>query len=684
MQATSVPRSFRRYTGVVGLAALVAVGLLVPTGTWGPALDDPRFWTLAVLCVLGELLPINLPRRLGHDEVTISTPFAFAVLITFGLLPAIAVYAVSSLLAELVGRVAPVKVLFNIGQYVLSLVAGAGVLALTTSAPHLDGFVPADLPGILLATAAFFVTNHVLAGAGVALLSGEPVLGYLRRDVAFQTWTAGFQLTLAPVMVVAADAELLLVPLLFFPMLAIYFGGREAVLNEHRALHDGLTDLPNRHLLAQRIEVALAEARATGGSATLLIFDLDEFKAVNDSLGHHLGDLLLQGVARRLVGAAPEGATVARLGGDEFAILLPGATVDEGRDAAQRLLERLEEPFEAESFALDVRGSVGIASFPAHGDDPSVLMKHADLALYRAKRGRTGIEVYAGEDEDRGFDRLALADQLRRGVERGELVLHYQPKLATRAGRPDGVEALVRWQHPLLGLIGPDGFIPLAEQTNLVKPLTRWVLDTALGQIRAWSDAGLELRVSVNLSTRSLLDRGLPGQIAELLARWDLPPAALQLEVTETKIVADFGRARDVLRELRRMGISVAIDDFGTGYSSLAQLRELPADEIKIDKSFVLNMLTSARDAALVRSTIGLGRNLALDVTAEGVETADACEQLAQLGCDFVQGYFIGRPVPAEACEREMRRRLAETELARRSPRRFRPLGPTVLSVVEG
>jgi diguanylate cyclase (GGDEF)-like protein len=395
-----------------------------------------------------------------------------------------------------------------------------------------------------------------------------------------------------------------------------------------------------------------------------MLADLDDFKAVNDSLGHQLGDDFL---ATWPSGWPPRPRRTRRWrgsGGDEFAILLPGTDVAGGKAVARAVLDRLEEPLELESFSLDIRASFGLSVFPAHGDDPMSLMKRADLALYHAKSEHTCCEVYAGQD-DTGFDRLGLAAQLRRAIEQGELVLHYQPKLAVGDEGQDAAEALVRWQHPFLGLLGPDAFIPLAEQTNLIKPLTRWVLDEALRQCATWRAEGLDLRVAVNLSTRSLLDRRLPAQIAGQLAAYGLPGSCLQVEVTESKIVADFGRARDVLEQLRTMGVGIAIDDFGTGFSSLAQLQQLPADELKIDKSFVMRMATDANDAAIVRSTIGLGKNLSLKVTAEGVETLEACEWLAELGCDFVQGFHLGRPSPAEGCERDLRRHMRERDARR-------------------
>ncbi len=649
-----VPRRYEQYTAVVLAAAVIAflgAAVLGDAHAWA---SSELFWLLAGMCLLGEVLPIRLARRENYDEITVSTAFAFAVLLAFGPLPAMALYAVVSVVADAAARTDAVRITFNAGQYAISVAAAALVLALLTGDGDAATDVRGQVPATVLAAAALFTVNHVLAGIGAAILTHRPIRPYLLGDLHFHVWTAGFQLALAPVIVACAQVDVLLVPLVFLPVLAIFFGGRQAVINHHRALHDALTDLPNRQLFLRRLTDEI-ELRP-GNDFVVMLADLDDFKAVNDSLGHHLGDVLLRRVAARLADAAPPEAIVARLGGDEFALLLPGADADAGMALAHRLLERLEEPVEVESFSLDVRASMGVAAYPAHGRDQHELLKHADLALYRAKDTRTRCECYAGQDQAPEFDRLALAAELRRGIERGELVLHYQPKLALDGDRPDGVEALVRWQHPYLGLIGPDGFIPLAEQSNLIKPLTRWVLETALAQCGAWRARGLDLRVAVNLSTRSLLDRNLPAQVAELLRSQGLPAEALQLEITETKIVADFGRARHVLQELRALGVRVAIDDFGTGFSSLAQLQQLPADEIKIDKSFVMDMETNGNNAAIVRSTIGLGHNLSLDVTAEGVETPETCDRLMELGCHYVQGFHLGRPSEPEACERLMRR----------------------------
>jgi diguanylate cyclase (GGDEF)-like protein len=655
---SGVSLAYVRYAALICALAVLAITHAGAAGEARPWIADGMFWLLAGLCLAGELLTIRLARGENFDEITVSTAFAFTALLMFGALPAMLLYGAVALIADLIDRTNPVKALFNAGQYVVSIAATALVIAVTTAAP-LTSYEPGAMPGILLSGATLFTVNHVLAGAGAAILARRPIGPYVASDLGFHAWAAGFQLALAPILVAVGAVHVWLVPLVFLPLLAIFFGGRQAVMNQHRALHDKLTDLPNRQLFDQRLAEAIAATTGGGPGPVTMLADLDEFKAVNDSLGHDVGDLLLRRVGERLSAALPADAMVARLGGDEFGILLPVADTATARQLAGGMLESLEAPMEIEAFSFDVRASVGIAAFPQHGEECRSLMKHADLALYRAKTLRTRVECSI-ESDDTHFDRLALAEQLRRAIERDELVVHYQPKLGLGADRTPAVEALVRWQHPYLGLLMPEGFIPVAEQTNLIKPLTHWVLDHALRQCRAWKDRGLDVGVGVNLSTRSLLDRRLPLEIAELLTAHQLRPSVLQVEITETKIVADFGRARDVLQQLRTLGVRIAIDDFGTGYSSLAQLQQLPADEIKIDKSFVINMQSNRNDAAIVRSTIGLGRNLSLDVTAEGVETLETCERLLELGCDYAQGYYLGRPSPAEACERELRGHIAQ------------------------
>jgi diguanylate cyclase (GGDEF)-like protein len=417
----------------------------------------------------------------------------------------------------------------------------------------------------------------------------------------------------------------------------------------HQALHDGLTDLPNRTLLYERIEDAIAGVRRTGGMAALLLIDLDRFKEVNDTLGHDHGDELLEEVAERLRYTVRRGDTLARLGGDEFAVLLRGVP---GRgavvDAAARLQAAIARPFALRGVVAVLDASIGIALCPDHGDDVNLLVQRADVAMYEAKRAQTRIETYAEERDPYSAERLQLLGELRTAIEAGELVLHYQPKVAVGSDQVTGVEALVRWQHPRRGLLGPGEFVPLAERTGAIGDLTRWVLDTALSQCRAWRDAGLDIPVAVNLAAPNIVDAALPELVAALLARWDVPADRLECEISEHTVMADPRRALDVLERLRGQGVRLSLDDFGTGHSSLAYLKRLPLDEVKIDRSFVLGMAEDDNDAAIVRSTIDLARHLGLEVVAEGVETEEVMRDLAALSCDVAQGFYLSRPLPAD------------------------------------
>jgi predicted signal transduction protein with EAL and GGDEF domain len=347
--------------------------------------------------------------------------------------------------------------------------------------------------------------------------------------------------------------------------------------------------------------------------------------------------------------------TLAHLGGDEFAVLLPRLSLEEGERLAERLVGALDDAFMLDGMVLHVRASVGLAHHPEHGSDPDDLLRRADIALYCAKSSQRPVEIYAPSQDNYSVDRLLLATQLRRGIDAGEIRLDYQPKFPLAGGRPTGVEALARWQHPDLGQIGPDGFVPLADQAGLMGVLTDVVLREALAQCRRWIDDGLVLRMSVNLSPRSLNDPELPGRIAEMLAAERLAPELLQLEITESRALPSGRGATRVADELRAMGVGIAIDDFGTGFSSLVQLQRLPVDEIKIDRSFVATMAHNPSDAAIVRSTIDLARNLGLRVTAEGVETEEARAQLCEMGCELAQGFWLCRPVSADRCARVIR-----------------------------
>jgi diguanylate cyclase (GGDEF)-like protein len=416
----------------------------------------------------------------------------------------------------------------------------------------------------------------------------------------------------------------------------------------HQALHDGLTGLPNRSLLYSRLRRVIGSARGDRLAALMLI-DLDRFKEVNDTLGHDHGDELLVEVAARLRGALRRGDTLARLGGDEFAVLLPElperAAVAE---LAGRLQDALGRPFALRGVAVELEASIGVALCPEHGDDVHTLVQRADVAMYDAKRTQAGIATYSPERDPYSADRLGLLAELRRAIERDELVLHYQPKVSVDGGDVIGVEALVRWQHPTRGLLGPAEFVPLAERTGTVAELTRWVLAAALSQARAWIDAGRPMPVAVNLAAANIVDVTLPDAIAVQLAEHGVPGELLECEISEHTVMADPLRAMEVLGRLREMGMRLSLDDFGTGHSSLAYLKRLPLDEVKIDRSFVAGMTADENDAVIVRSTIDLARNLGLDVVAEGVEDAATLHGLGELHCDIAQGFHLSRPLPAD------------------------------------
>jgi diguanylate cyclase (GGDEF)-like protein/PAS domain S-box-containing protein len=413
----------------------------------------------------------------------------------------------------------------------------------------------------------------------------------------------------------------------------------------HQANHDGLTGLPNRVLLHSRLQ----EAIDIGESFGLCILDLDGFKEINDTLGHDAGDVLLREVARRLSRGMRPGDLVARLGGDEFALLLHNVEVSVAVRTAEQLGLQLAHGFEINGQRLDIRASVGIAMHPTHGQDPATLLRRADMAMYVAKRAHARCTVFAPELDRDSAERLTLLSDLRAAIDTDQLVLYYQPKQDLRRGLVTGAEALVRWQRPGKGLIAPDKFIPLAEQTGLIGPLTDWVMHAAVRQACIWQRRYPDMRVAINLSMRNLQDPTLADTIAGLLEQW---PARLDVEITESALMADPERALATLSALSDLGVRIAIDDFGTGYSSLAYLKRLPVDVLKIDRSFVRDLQTFTNDRIIVRSTIDLAHNLGLRVVAEGVEDSIAAEVLRQFGCDEIQGYHLSRPVPASDFER--------------------------------
>ena len=420
-------------------------------------------------------------------------------------------------------------------------------------------------------------------------------------------------------------------------------------LNEHQSLHDALTGLPNRRLYLDRIDQAVLASQREGGRVAVMLIDLDRFKEINDTLGHHAGDELLRVVAERMRATLRATDTVARLGGDEFGILLPKfAEPGDVVHLIDKLTRAIEAPVELEDLPIAVEGSIGVAIYPDDADSADGLLQRADVAMYDAKHENKAYSFYDKERDAHDPIRLSLVSELRRAMEEEELVLHYQPKATLATGRVDSVEALLRWNHPGRGMVMPDEFIPHAQETGLMKPLTQYVIRAACRQARAWLDDGLELAVSVNVSTRNLIDVEFPDEVKRALNDQGLEARFLQLEITEGTMLEDPFRTKVVLEKLRALGVHLAIDDFGTGYSSLAYLKNLPVHEIKIDRSFVMKMDEDPDGHTIVRSAIDLGRNLGFEVTAEGVENEDVWQILQSLGCDTAQGYFLSKPVPPE------------------------------------
>jgi diguanylate cyclase (GGDEF)-like protein len=425
---------------------------------------------------------------------------------------------------------------------------------------------------------------------------------------------------------------------------------------EHQTLHDALTGLPNRVLLQDRLQQAIQIMKRNHSSMALLLLDLDRFKEINDALGHQAGDELLQQVGQRLEGLLRHSDTVARLGGDEFAIVAPNTESGQAAQFAEKVAHAIKDVFEIGNQNLYVGVSIGMALYPEHGQDAGTLIRHADIAMYTAKRNNLDHSLYEKSRNERRLDKLALVGDLHAELQYAEhLCLHYQPQIELSSHEVVAVEALLRWPHPQLGSISPEHIIKMAEHTALIAPLTRWVIETTLSETRRLSATAERLNMAVNLSAWNLQDPELPATVAQLLEKYSVRPGQLTLEITESAMMSDPLRARNVLVELSDMGVNLAVDDFGTGFSSLVYLKMLPVKDLKIDKSFVINMREDENDAIIVHSTIELAHNLGLKVIAEGVEDQQTLSQLQQQKCDMAQGYHISQPLPQDALQRWLR-----------------------------
>ncbi len=612
---------------------------------------SPLWWMLALLVVCGELRLIVTPGKSMADAAAASITFSFAALIYWGLPAAAVLQAGATVIAGTAARRAGFRNAFNAAQYTISLGAAAAVLAATGAHPSpVSPWVPngGHLGQVAAAAAAFFGCNIVLVGIAAALHVRAPIVATIRRDLPYQVLVNTALLSAAPLVVVVMNRSAALVPLFLLPIIAVYTNAAMSVNRAHQALHDELTGLPNRKFLIHRTTEALTEAARHGLRVGLLLLDLDRFKDVNDTLGHVVGDRLLRIVAHRLVHSVRPGDVVARLGGDEFAVLLPVVRdTAAAREVAARLRAALAEPVRMDAMDLDIEASVGLALHPDHAPDFELLLQRADVAMYVAKERRTGVEAYEASEDRNSPARLSLLGELRRAMQAGQLELYFQPKTLLADGRPVGMEALLRWRHPSRGVITPRQFIPVAEQSYLMRDLTRYVMDAALTQVANWWRAGLRVQVAVNVSGADLLNPAFAEVVAAGLRRHSLPPDALLLEITERVLMSDAAYAAGCVETLARMGIPLSLDDFGTGYSSLVRLKRLPVCEIKIDSSFVRRMLDDPDDMVIVQSVVDLVRTLGIRSVAEGVETGDVAEALRDMGCDAAQGWHVSGPLDA-------------------------------------
>ena len=640
------PTALLWYVGgvIVGGSALFIV-LVKHASAAGVPPRLGAFLMLAALLVASEQYPISIQRRGGSDNVSLSGIFACALVLQWTTGWAVVAQVVAQLLDDVRSRRSWWKCLFNAGQYSLSLSAAAGVA-------HVAGYgrpgVPAGLQ-IVAALAAgftFFLANNIITGTALAWASHERVVPFLLSDAAFQASVNGAMTVLAPVVIAAADTNIWMVPLLLVPAVAVYRGAHVSLEKEHRARHDHLTELPNRFYFTE----AMAEAiRMEGneGSLAVMVMDLDSFKELNDTLGHAAGDELLRQVGPRLRSALPADAMLARLGGDEFAVLLPDAAdASAATRVAARIVEALTTPFTVEETSLDLHASIGIALFPEHGEMPEHLLQHADVAMYVAKGRRTGVEVYAEERNQHTHRRLAVLNQLRPALTRGELTLHYQPQVDMHTGMPRGVEALLRWHHPELGDVSPGEFIALAEHTGFIRQLSDFVLEKAMEQVEIWTAMGINVPIAVNLSSHVLREPESLRRILGVVRDGGLPEGSLVVELTESALMADGGQAARLLDDLAGAGMKLSIDDFGTGYSALSYLSRLPVSELKIDRSFVTHVDTHHANRHIVEAITALSANLGISVVAEGIERVAEWQTLAGMGCDVAQGFLISRAIP--------------------------------------
>lgn len=618
---------------------------LFPSGTAG--------WALAVLAgvIVGHLVLLGRARWWGGTGS--GAALTLAVLLLYGWVAAGLVSLTVVVLVGIARRHRWRQGILHGAVDILGIGAGALLLAACGPIPSVerpwtpDSWTVYTGPQVVLVAVAYLAVTRVLLWYLHAPRSGGlPTVA--RTALVRQGLVAVALLGIAPLICVVAVAKPILLPLFAIPLIALDSTLWIARARAEEQLRDPLTGLPNRQWLLERIWTALDDAERIGARAALMLIDLDRFRSVNDTLGHLAGDRLLLQIAERLKLALPRGAEVARLGGDEFAVLLPVAdSTTSASRIARGLVSDLGSPLDLDGLTLVLEASAGVAVFPDHALDAEGMLRRADVAMYQAKRDRTGVEVYESKRDSNTPDRLGLLGDLRRALDAHEVELHYQPKVRFD-GQVAGLEALVRWVHPERGKVPPDEFIAIAESSGLMPHLTEYVLETALGQVARWRAQGLYVPVAVNVSPRDVHTPGFAGSVAARLARHGVPAGALQLEITEHVLLEDPQRAADTLNALTGHGVKMSLDDFGTGYSSLVHLRRLPVSELKIDRSFVARLAIDTEDAEIVRCTVDLAHSLGLLVVAEGVEDDETWERLRDLGCDAVQGWLVAAAMPPE------------------------------------
>ena len=660
MADSSASQTLRTFSGLGRRidAFIVSIAVLAITATalvayfefsHGLSVEEPILFALvAGVLVVTECRSTTVLQHTTGGVVTPSWAFSFTLMLLGSPTGAIAVMAVATVLADLLSGRPAFKIVFNATQIALSLALGGLVLFACGIRGPLFAEVTLSTDraiAMILSGSVVFLSNGVIICRLLAWLEEARFLEMMRGTFLLSMTSDAAMLAIAPIFLVTAKNNLVMLPLMGTATYFVYQTAQNALRRTHEANHDPLTQLLNRRAFNTVVDEALSLGASEGTVHSMLLLDLDRFKEVNDRLGHRTGDHVLQQFATRLLGAVPDGSQVARLGGDEFSVMLTSPDTAASDATVARLHHELSAPLTVDGFPITAGASIGVAHAGVHGWTTSELMHAADVAMYRAKSYGTGVETYESFGSSLSRGRVTLLADVAEGLEHGQFLLEYQPQVSIDGKEIVAVEALLRWEHPEHGRIGPGEFVALAEHTDLIGPVTEFVIDTAVAEIGAL-DADVTL--AVNVSARNLEDRHFASELLARLASADFCPSRLEVEITESALGAHPERTIVVLQELRAAGIRIAIDDFGTGYSSFGTLRDHTVDRIKIDRSFTERINRSDADVQIIRSVIDLAHGLGLDVVAEGVETTEVLDRLDELGCDVAQGFLLSRPIPLD------------------------------------